>query len=117
MGKTQCLSWIQGRGLYLSASQMTLHGPSQTQLKVIRQFQGKLECEGKETIQSVYVVAHLKQNLLGLPAVKALNLAVRVESMSNSANCSVIDQFLSLFQGLGSSKLKDGATPFAVFTP
>ena len=102
---------------------MVLYGPSQTQLKVIRQFQGKLECEGKETIQSIYVVAHLKQNLLGLPTIRALNLAVRVESMSNSTNCSVIDQFLSLFQGLGSFgekctiKLKDGATPFAIFTP
>ena len=43
--------------------------------------------------------------------------------MSYSANCSVIDKFLSLFQGLGSFgeeytiKLKDGATPFAIFTP
>ena len=102
---------------------MALYGPSQTQLKVIRQFQGKLECEGKETIRSIYVVAHLKQNLLGLPTIKTLNLAVRVESMSSSTNCSVIDQFLSLFQGLGSFgekytiKLKDGATLFAIFTP
>ena len=43
--------------------------------------------------------------------------------MSNSANCSVIDKFLLLFQGLGSFgeeytiKLKDGAKPFAIFTP
>ena len=79
---------------------MALYGPSQTQLKVIRQFQGKLECEGKETIRSIYVVAHLKQNLLGLPTIKTLNLAVRVESMSSSTNCSVIDQFLSLFKAL-----------------
>ena len=78
-----------------------MYGPSQTPLKVIQQFQGKLKCEGKETIQSVYVVAHLKRNLLWLPAIKASNLAVRVESMSNSANCSVIDEFPSLFQGLG----------------
>ena len=41
--------------------------------------------------------------------------------MSNSANCSVIDKFPSLFQGLGSFgvdytiKLKDGAKPFAIF--
>ena len=43
--------------------------------------------------------------------------------MSNSANCSVIDKFPSLFQGLGSFeeeytiKLKDGAKPFAILTP
>ena len=45
-----------------------MYGSSQTPLKVIHQFQGKLKCEGKETIQSVYVVVHLKRNLLGLPA-------------------------------------------------
>ena len=113
----------QNLGIHLSVPQKALYGPSQTPLKVIGQFQGKLECEGKETIQSVYVVAHLKRNLLGLPAIKALNLAVRVESMSNSPNGSVIDKFPSLFQGLGSFgeeytiKLKDGAKPFAIFTP
>ena len=43
--------------------------------------------------------------------------------MSNSATCSVIDKFPSLFQGLGSFgvdctiKLKDGAKPFAIFIP
>ena len=76
----------QNLGIHLSDSQKVLYGPSQTPLKIVGQFQGKLECKGKESIQSVYVVAHLKQNLLGLPAIKALNLAVRVESMSNSAN-------------------------------
>ena len=45
---------------YVTESQKALYGPSLTPLKVISRFQGKLECEGKETIQSIYVVAHLK---------------------------------------------------------
>ena len=85
------------------------------------QFQGKLKYKGKETLQSVYVVNHLKRNLLGLPAITALNLAVRLESMTNTT-CSVVDKFPFLFQGLGSFgvdytiKLKR-AKPFAIFTP
>ena len=70
----------------------------------------------------MYVVDHLKRNLLGLPAIKALNLAVRVESMTNTTTCNVVDKFPSLFQGLGSFgeeytiKLKAGAKLFAIFT-
>ena len=70
----------------------------------------------------MYVVNHLKRNLLGLPAITALNLAVRLECMTNTT-CSVVDKFPSLFQGLGSFgedytiKLKAGAKPFAIFLP
>ena len=91
----------QNLGIHLSASQKALYGPSQTPLKTAGQFQGKLECKGKETIQSVYVVAHLKQNLLGLPAIKALNLAVRVEPMSNSANSQCDRQISVALSRLG----------------
>ena len=109
-------------GIQLSKPQKMLYGPSQTPLQVTGQFQGKLEYNGKETLQSVYVVNHLKRNLLGLPAITALSLAVRLESMTNTT-CSVVDKFPSLFQGLGSFgeeytiKLKAGAKPFAIFTP
>lgn len=113
----------QTLGINLSKPQKVLYEPSQTPLKVVGEFQGRLECKGKETIQFVYVVAHLKRNPLGLLAIKALNLAVRESMiMSNSANCSVIDKFSSLLQGLGSFgvdntiKLKDGAKLFAIFT-
>ena len=43
----------QNLGIHLSESQKALFGPSQTPLKVIGQFQGIFECEGKETMQSV----------------------------------------------------------------
>ena len=99
-----------------------LYGPSRTPLQVMGQFQGKLEYNGKETIQSVYVVNYLKRNLLGLPAIIALSLAARLDSVSNTTQ-AVVSKFPSLFQGLGSFdekytiKLKAGAKPFAIFTP
>ena len=91
-------------------------------LQVTDEFQGKLEYNGKKTIQSVYVVNHLKKNLLGLPAIIALSLAARLDSVSNTTQV-VVNRFSSLFQGLGSFdekytiKLKAGAQPFAIFTP
>ena len=68
-------------------------------------------------------MGHLKRNLLGLSTIKDLNLAVRVESMTNTTTSSVVDKFPSFFEGLGnlgekySIKLKDEAKPFAIFTP
>ena len=50
----------QTLGICLSEPPKVLYGPSQTLLKVVGQFQGRLESKGKETIQPVYVVAHLK---------------------------------------------------------
>ena len=88
----------QSLGMQLTTPQKVLYGPSQTPLKVIGQFQGRLEYNGKETLQSVYVVGKLKRNLLGLPAIKALNLAVRVEAVTNTTTNSVVDKFPSLFK-------------------
>ena len=101
----------------------TLYGPSQATLTVNGQFEGKLEHQGKQTIQLVYVIQNLQRNLLGLPAIEALNLVVKVDSMSKNTQCAVVEKFQSLFQGLGSFgdeytiTLKEGATPYAIFTP
>ena len=43
----------QTLGIRLSEPQKVLYVHSQTPLKVVGQFQGRLECKGKETIQSV----------------------------------------------------------------
>ena len=98
----------------------TLYGPSQAPLTVNGQFKGILEHQGKQTIQLVYVIQNLKRNLLGLPAIEALNLVVKVDSMSKNTHCTVVEKFQS---GLGSFgdeytiTLKEGATPYAIFTP
>ena len=69
----------------------------------------------------MFVVKGLKTNLLGLPAITALNLAARVDS----ANCAadIHQRFPKVFGGLGNLgeefeiKLKPNVTPHALFTP
>ena len=107
----------------LEKPQKTLYGPSQATLTVKGQFEGKLDHQGKQTIQSVYVIENLKKNLLGLPAIEALNLVVKVDSLSDNTQYKVVQKFQSIFQGLGSFgdaytiALQEGAKPYAIFTP
>jgi len=69
------------------------------------------------------VISALKRNLLGLPTIQALNLAVRVDAMTQSSGFAVSDKFPVIFQGLGNFgesytiKLKPGATPYGIYTP
>ena len=98
-----------------------LCGPSRQPLQVLGQFLGKLSHEAKVSQQQVFVVKGLKTNLLGLPAITALNLAARVDS----ANCDadIRQRYPKVFEGLGNLgeefeiKLKPDATPYALFTP
>ena len=72
--------------------------------------------------QELYVVENLRKQLLGRPAVEALELAVRIEAVEGERR-SPIDRFPKLFQGLGklegeySIKLQEGAKPFALTVP
>ena len=66
------------------------------------------------------MIKDLKSNLLGLPAITALNLAARLDSTYTSL---VEDSFPTVFKGLGNLgepytiKLKDNAVPYALFAP
>ena len=83
---------------------------------------GKLRKGDREVEQEFYVVENLHKQLLGRPAVEALELAVRIEAVEGERG-SPIDQFPKLFQGLGklegeySIKLQEGAKPFALTVP
>ena len=107
----------------LLKSERILSGPSRKPLKVIGQFQGHFVHRAKQTSQAVFVVEGLKTNLLGLPTITALNLAVRVDSIIDIPEREIPKQFPSLFQGLGNLgeeydiQLKSEAKPFAIFTP
>ena len=100
-----------------------LYGPSRQPLKVVGQFEGRFAHKNKTTVQTVYVVNGLKTNLLGLPAITALNLAARVDSASETILHNVEDDFASVFQGLGNMgedyeiQLKPDAKPYALYTP
>ena len=45
-----------------------LYGPGQYPLRVLGQFNGKLSYNGKQSIETSFVVAGLRTNLLSLPA-------------------------------------------------
>ena len=100
----------------LGPPQSTLNGHSQQPLQTAGQFTGSLRCKSNTITQPVFVVKVLKMNLLGLPAITALRLAVRIDS-------TVKERFPSVFQGLGNLgeeyeiHLKEGANPYSLFTP
>ena len=99
-----------------------LYGPGQYPLRVIGQFNGKVSYNGKESIETIFVVGGLQMNLLGLPAIIALKLihVARLEAVSVS---SIMDEFPALFQGLGNLgetfdiRLQPSAKPYTLFTP
>ena len=97
-----------------------LYGPGRYPLRVIGQFSGKVSHNGRESIETIFVVAGLRTNLLGLPAIMALKLVARLEAVSVA---SVVDKFPALFEGLGNLgepfdiRLQPGARPYALFIP
>ena len=63
----------------------------------------------------------LKNNLLGLPAIISLNLAMRIQQIEETST-QVQDEFPNIFKGLGTIgeeyeiRLKDGVKPRALCT-
>ena len=92
---------------------------NQRPLNVMGEFSASLSYKDRSCMHPVYVVKKLQQNLLGLPAIRALNLLTQVEAIQTS----VPDQYPSLFTGLDTFpgsyeiKLKPDAQPSALFTP
>ena len=113
----------------LNTPQRILCGPSRKPLKVLGQFDIDLVHKKVLSGQQIFVVEGLRSNLLGLPAIKALNLAVRLDEATSETTCTPLSssyihqRFKKLFQGLGNLgdeyhiQLKPGATPFALYTP
>ena len=72
--------------------------------------------------KKVFVVKNLHKPLIGLPALKALNLVAKVYTVHWTKE-AVISQFLQLFTGLGrlqgeyEIQLDSDASPFALSTP
>jgi len=61
-------------------------------------------------MQDVYVIEGLKTNLLGLPAINALQLAVRIDNVNGTdplqskpldPNTDIKEQYPTVFSGLG----------------
>ena len=101
-----------------------LYGPAGKPLEVRGKFQANLCHRGKEASPQMYVVNNLKTNLLGLPAITALNLISRMESINTPTTTESIKQrFSKAFQGLGNLgkeydiKLQPDSKPHTLFTP
>ena len=72
--------------------------------------------------QTLFVIRNLKTNLLGLPAIQALQIVQRLDAVEAQEQ-SIREQFPKLFTGLGNFgedydiQIKEGAVPHCVFTP
>ena len=84
----------------LTPPEEALYGPSQQQLEVMGQFPGSLTHNGLLVTQPVFVLKGLETNLPGLPAIVALQLVTRMDSLDSSAEHQIICQFPTVFLGL-----------------
>ena len=93
-------------------------------MSVVGQFIAEFKYKERFSKQTVFVVKGLKDNLLGLPAIRALNLIVRVNAVSGSADVktAIMEAYPTLFHGLGTLgdayeiQLKENAKPFSLYT-
>ena len=96
-----------------------LCGPDQKPLEVLGELQVNMSHKETTVVQPVFIIKQLKNNLLGLPAIKALNLLAMMESVEDE----IPTKYSSLFTGLGTFpetytiKLRPEAHPYALFTP
>lgn len=115
------------RDLFQGAKMPVLHkpekpllGPGKIQLQVAGYAKMQLAYKGKQTEEKVYVVKNLSTPLLGLPAITALGLLIRVDSVTMD---SLKATYPKLYKGLGDIQrpyhieLKPDAVPFSLKTP
>lgn len=91
------------KGVQYDAPAKKLYGPSHEPLSVVGQFMAELKHKERSSKQMVFIVKGLKDNLLGLPAIGALNLIVRVNAVSGSRDekTMIMEAYPTLFHGLG----------------
>jgi len=103
-----------------------LFGPAKQPLKSLGAFTRDLHHKCKHSQQQIFVVDDLKHNLLGLPAIIALQLVTRLESIQGEKPAEYntwLKRFPKVFQGLGklsgeyNIQLRPDAKPHAVYTP
>ncbi|XP_048236436.1 uncharacterized protein LOC125371759 [Haliotis rufescens] len=106
----------------LQQSGKRLYGPANSSLYVVGKFRAKLKTVYGDVVteQNIYVARGLTRSLLGRPAIQALNLVSRIDSVVGD---KWKDMFPKLFTGLGKMegeytiKLKEDAKPFSISTP
>ena len=93
------------KGIKLTKAKKRICGPSQQFLPALGQFTGKLTLKEQSVCSTIYVVKGFKTNLLGLPAITALNIVARVNTIDEGSIESqkgiVLCKYPDLFRGLG----------------
>ena len=95
-----------------------LQGPNRVPLETLGSASVSLAHKDKSTTEEVFVIPH---NLLGLPAITALDLVTKVDVIQSKTSM-IREKFPSLFNGLGLMSqeyeihLKPNAKPHALFT-
>jgi len=113
----------------LTPAQKTLCGPARQSLEVLGLFEGNLRFQNRSAQMELYVIKGLKNNLLGLPAITSLSLIEKLcttefeDKDTHSIPKEILEQFPEVFKGLGTFreeykiKIKNDATPFALYAP
>ena len=65
-------------------------------------------------VQPVFIIRNLRNNLLGLPAIKLLQI---IPMQLDTVGKNIPDQFPDPMKGQYTIKLKPHAKPFALYTP
>ena len=106
----------------LNRPSKVLYGAGNQPLDVIGQFTGILSHKELHSQQIIFVIKNLKTNLLGLPALHALKLIARMDSVKEYEE-SIQRNYPQLFTGLGTMgseytiKLKPNPKPYSLSTP
>ena len=103
----------------LEKAEIALFGPDQRRLNVLGKKSLTITYQGQSCNQDTYIIKYLKNNLLGLPAIRKLEMLSHVCTIEKS----IISQYPALFTGLGTFaqaytiKLKPNHKPFALNAP
>ena len=106
----------------LKKANRIIYGPAQQKLDVTGQTEVTMTHCGNSSKQTMFVIRNLKNNLLGLPAITALNILKRAESIGTT-QLDIKQQFPNVFKGLGTLgeeyhiRLREGAVPYCLYTP
>ena len=106
----------------LSPVTKSLCGPDRKPLEVTGRVKATLCSNSHKCDHEVYVIKELKNNLLGLPAIKELQLLKQIDHIGLN-HSSIINKYPKLFSGLGTFKkdfeitIRPEAKPFAIYTP
>ena len=84
----------------LNTPSKVLHGPSRQPLDTLGSVTVLLAHKDTSTTQEVFVIPKLTHNLLGLPAITALELVTKVDAIDNGKSI-IHKKFPMLFSGLG----------------